>query len=49
MYKLTLFTLCLAVMAAGGGAVATAMALGALIFALGALALAMDALKVLAR
>lgn len=49
MYRLTLFTLCLAVMAAGGGAIGLGMALGALTFVLGALALVMDAVAVFTR
>lgn len=49
MYKLALFTLCLTVMALGGGATGLGLVLGVLGFALGALALCMDALKVLTR
>lgn len=49
MHKLTLFTLCAAVLAAGGGATGAGMALGALGFALGALALVLDTLKVFTR
>jgi hypothetical protein len=49
MFKLTLFTLCLTVMALGGGATGLGLVLGVLGFALGALALWMDALKVLTR
>ena len=49
MYKLALFTLCLTVMALGGGATGLGLVLGVLGFALGALALWMDALKVLTR
>jgi hypothetical protein len=47
MYKRTLFILCLSVAAASGGAVGTAMVLGALVFVLGALARLIDPLKVL--
>lgn len=43
MFKLTLFVLCLAFLAAAGGFVATGMALGALGFGLGALAVVITA------
>lgn len=49
MYRLTLFTLCLAFLAAAGGAVGLGMALGALTFVLGVLALGIDAVKTLVR
>lgn len=41
--------LCLAFLAAAGGAIGLGMVLGALAFALGVLALAMDAVRVLTR
>lgn len=49
MHRWTLFTLCLAFLAAAGGAVGLGMALGALTFVLGVVALVMDAVKVLTR
>lgn len=49
MFKLTLFVLCLAVMALGGGFTGLAMALGALTFVFGALALLLIGGNVLGR
>lgn len=49
MFKLTLFVLCLAVMALGGGFTGLAMALGALTFVIGAGALLLSAWTVLSR
>lgn len=49
MYRFTLFMLCLALLAAAGGAVGLGMALGALTFAIGVLALVVDALRALTR
>lgn len=49
MFKLTLFVLCLAVMALGGGFTGLAMALGALTFVIGVLALVLTAWTVLTR
>lgn len=49
MYKLMLFTLCLAVMAAGAGLVGLGMLLGASAFGLGAAALALTGWGILTR
>lgn len=49
MFKLTLFVLCLAVMALGGGFTGLAMGLGLLAFVVGALALLLAGWTVLTR